>query len=130
MKSKILFALCALFGLLMIVFGSNKFLNFIPMPKDMSEKMIAAMTAIASLKWLMPLAGIAEIVGGALMIMPKTRALGAIVILPITVGIFLFNAVVEPAGLAMAGALLAINLWAIADNWKKYLPMISSSSRY
>jgi putative oxidoreductase len=124
MQQKILNVLCILFGIGMIVFGANKFLNFMPMPEDMPAEQKAAFGALMSLKWLMPLIAIAEIVGGALMLLPKTRALGAIVILPVTVGIVLHNAVFEPSGLAIAGVFAAINIWAIIDNKKKYEPMI------
>jgi len=72
----------------------------------------------------MPLVAVAELLGGLLFIFPKIRALGAIIILPIMVGIILHNAVFMPEGLAIAGPLLLINLWIIADNWGKYKPML------
>jgi uncharacterized membrane protein YphA (DoxX/SURF4 family) len=43
--------------------------------------------AFGEISWLMPLVGIVEVIGGLLFIFPKTRALGAIVILPVMVGI-------------------------------------------
>jgi putative oxidoreductase len=81
--------------------------------------------AFGTIKWLMPLIAAIEILGGLLFIFPKTRALGAIVILPVMVGIIIHNAMFMPSGLIMAGPLLLINIWIIADNWKKYEPMIS-----
>ena len=79
--------------------------------------------AFGNLIWLMPLVGFIEILGGALFIFPKTRALGAIIILPVMVGIILHNAVFMPSGLAIAGVFLIINIWMIQDNWGKYKPM-------
>jgi putative oxidoreductase len=114
----------ALFGLFMIVMGLNKFLNFIPMPK-MSPEMMKIMEAFMMLKWLMPLVGAAEVVGGLLFIFPKTRALGAIVILPVMVGIMLHNMTFMPSGLLLPGIFFLINIWMISDNWKKYTPMVS-----
>lgn len=116
--------LCALFGLFMIVMGLNKFLNFIPTPK-MPPDMMKIMEAFMMLKWLMPLVGAAEVVGGLLFIFPKTRALGAIVILPVMVGIMLHNMVFMPSGLLLPGIFFLVNIWMILDNWKKYTPMIS-----
>jgi len=69
--------------------------------------------------------GAIELIGGLLFAIPKTRALGAIVILPIMVGIVLHNAVYMPEGLAIAGPLLLINLWMVVDNANKYKPMVS-----
>ena len=66
-----------------------------------------------------------ELLGGLLFAIPKTRALGAIVILPVMVGIVIHNAVYMPEGLAIAGPLLLVNLWMIFDNSNKYKPMTS-----
>jgi putative oxidoreductase len=46
------------------------------------------------------------------------------------VGIVLTNTVTEPSGMLMALILFAINLWAIADNWKKYTPMFQQKPVY
>lgn len=114
--------LCALFGLMFVNAGLDKFLHHMPMP-EMRPEDLKIYEAMGTLVWLMPLVGFIEFLGGALFIFPKTRALGAIVILPITVGIILHNAVFMPSGLAIAGPFFLINLWMIFDNWEKYKPM-------
>jgi uncharacterized membrane protein YphA (DoxX/SURF4 family) len=124
MKQKILFVICLLFGLFMINAGLNKFLNYMPMPKDMPESLVKAMTAFMTITWLMPLVGFVEILGGILVMIPKTRALGAIVLFPVVIGILLTNTITEPSGLAMGLVVLAIDLWLIIDNREKYLPMV------
>lgn len=125
MKQKILFVLSLLFGLMFINAGLNKFLNYMPVPKDMPEKLMKAFQSFMEIGWLMPLVGFAEILGGVLFIIPRTRALGAIVIFPVMIGILLTNTVTEPSGLPIALVLFAINLWVIFENREKYLPMIS-----
>ena len=124
MKKKILFAVSLLFGLLFINSGLNKFFNYMPMPKDLPESLIKLMTAFMEIKWLMPLIAVTEIVGGLLFITNKYRALGAIIIFPIMIGILLINIVNAPSGLILALVLLAINLWVIIENREKYMPMI------
>jgi uncharacterized membrane protein YphA (DoxX/SURF4 family) len=124
MKNKILFVVSLLFGLMMINSGLNKFLNYMPMPKDMPESMMKFMGALMEIKWLMPLVGIAEIVGGILFIIPKYRALGAIILLPVMVGILLTGIVNAPSVLVMAIVLLVINLWVIIEDREKFLPLI------
>ena len=123
MKSKILTVLCALFGLGMIVFGANKFYPFMPMPELTDEQKII-FGAFGTIKWLMPLVGFVEIVGGLLIAIPKTRALGAIVILPVMVGIIVHNLTFDPSQLAIPAVFAIINLWAIADNTDRYKAMI------
>jgi uncharacterized membrane protein YphA (DoxX/SURF4 family) len=124
MKNKVLFVLCLLAGLLFIIFGLNKFLNYMPAPKDMPEKMIKVGTAFMEIGWLMPLVGTMEVVGGLLLIIPRTRALGAIVLVPILTGIVLANINMAPSALPMTFALVAIIVWVIVDNRARYLPMI------
>ncbi|MCW3119570.1 MAG: DoxX family rane protein [Chitinophagaceae bacterium] len=127
MKNKILFVLSLLFGLMFINAGLNKFFNYMPVPKDLPEKMQKMGMAFMEISWLMPLVGFAEVVGGLLFIFKRTRALGAIIIFPVMIGILLVNACTMPSGLPLTLALLAINLWVIYENRKKYLPMISKN---
>ena len=125
MKSKILFVLCLLTGLLFINAGLDKFFHYMPVPKDMPEKMVKMGAAFMEIGWLLPLVGAAEIVGGLLLIFPKTRAFGVLVIVPVLTGILLTNITVAPSGLPIVFAIIAIILWVIIDNKEKYLPMIS-----
>lgn len=127
MKKKILFVLCLLFGLMFINAGLNKFFNYMPMPKDMPASMMKVMHAFMEISWLMPLVGAIEVIGGILIIIPKYRALGAIIVFPVMIGILLTNIFNAPSGLPIALTLLAVNLWAIFDNWHKYTPMVSDA---
>lgn len=125
MKKKILFGVSLLFGLMFINAGLNKFFNYMPMPEDIPESMIKVMTAYMEIGWLMPLIAVAEIVGGILFITNRFRALGALIIFPVMVGIVLTHIVNEPSGLPIALILLAINLWAIYENREKFMPLIA-----
>ena len=124
MKSKVLFVLCLLAGLMFINAGLDKFLHYMPVPKDLPQKMVKVMGAFMEIGWLIPLVGAAEILGGLLLILPRTRALGAIILVPVLTGILLANISMAPAGLPIVFALIAIILWVIIDNKEKYLPMI------
>ena len=124
MKNKILFGVSILFGLMFINSGLNKFFNYMPMPKDMPEKMMKVMGAFMEIGWLLPLIAIAEITGGVLFITNKFRALGAIILFPVLVGILLTHIFIAPSGLPLAFVLLGVELWVIIENREKYLPMI------
>ncbi|MBK7138404.1 MAG: DoxX family protein [Bacteroidetes bacterium] len=123
-KSKVFFVFSLLFGIMFINAGLDKFFKFMPMPENMPEKMLKAMEAFNEIGWLMPLVGVAEIIGGLFIIIPKTRALGAIIIFPIMVGIFLTNIVQDSSGLPIAIVFGSILGWIIYENRSKYLPMI------
>jgi putative oxidoreductase len=126
MQKKILNVVSALFGLLLINGGLDKFFHYMPMPETMPEETVKDMTALMEIEWLMPLIATAELVGGVLLLFPKTRALGAIVVLPVMVGVLLTHVLVDRSGLIIALVIWAILLWIIYDSWKKYLPMIKS----
>ncbi len=123
-KSKVLFVLALLFGLMFINAGLDKFFHYMPMPKDMPEKMMKAFGAFMEIGWLMPLVGLAELVGGILIIIPKTRALGALIIFPVMVGIFLTNIVQDKSALPLVIVLAAILGWIMYENREKYMPII------
>ena len=124
MKKNILFVASLLFGLMFIYSGLNKFFRFSPMPKDLPQGMVNLFTAFMQVQWLFPLIATAEIVGGILSIPAKTRALGAIIIFPIMIGVLLTHIMYEPSGLAIVLPLFAINIWILIENRDKYLPMI------
>jgi len=126
MKNKSLFILSLLFGLMIINSGLNKFFNYMPMPEDMSQTWKDTMASFIQIGWLFPLVGIVEIIGGILFISTRTRALGAIVILPVIIGIMLFHLIQAPENIPLAGVFMAINLWVIYENRARYMPLIAS----
>lgn len=123
MKQKILTIVSVLFGLMMLNSGLNKFFNYLPAPEDLPEPMMNDFMAFMEISWLMPLIAIAEILGGVLFMIPRTRALGALVIFPVMVGILLTHIIVEPNGLPIALILWVILLWAMWENREKYKPL-------
>ena len=110
---------------MMVNAGLNKFFNYMPMP-ELSEEMTQIMGSFITIKWILPLVAIVEIIGGFLIVIPKTRALGALVILPVMVGIFVHHLVLDISGIGITLVLFAINIWAIVANFNKYKPMIVS----
>ncbi|MDA9555073.1 DoxX family membrane protein [Pelobium sp.] len=124
MKKKILFVICLLFGLMMVNAGLDKFLHYMPMPEKMPEKLTKVFHAFIEIGWLLPLVGLTEIIGGILFIIPKTRALAALILLPVLVGILLTNTITEQSGLPIALILIGIEFWVIYENKEKYLPII------
>jgi putative oxidoreductase len=124
MKNKILNTVSFLFALLLIMGGLNKFFNFMPMPENMAPALVNDFTAFIEIVWLMPLVGAAEVIGGLLIIIPKTRALGTLVLFPVMVGVILTHIFVDPASLPMGLVLWAIMGWMIYDNREKFKKLI------
>lgn len=124
MKTKILFVLCLLFGLMFINAGLNKFFFYMPMPENPPAEGMKDFAAMMEISWLMPLVAVAEIIGGLLVIIPRTRALGALIIFPIMVGILLTHLLVDTSNVAVALVLAGILGWTMYENKEKYLPII------
>lgn len=124
MKNKILTGFCILFALMMVNAGLNKFFNYMPMP-ELSQEIMEVMGAFMTVKWLLPLVAIVEIIGGVLIAIPKTRALGALIILPVMIGIVIHHLVHDISGIGIGLLLFGINIWAIAANWNKFSAIIN-----
>ncbi len=124
MKNKILFVLSLLFGLMFINAGLNKFFFYMPMPEDAPAEGMKDFAAMMEISWLLPLIAVAEIVGGIFVIIPKTRALGALIIFPVMVGILLTHIFVDTTTLPIAAVLAAILGWIMYENREKYFPLI------
>ena len=116
-----------LFALMMVNAGMNKFFQYMPVPESLSDDAIQLMMAFESSNWLLPLVGIVEIIGGTLIAIPKLRALGALIIFPVMVGIVLFNLTMAPQNLPIAIVLFVINIWAIIADREKFMVLINPS---
>lgn len=112
-----------LFALMFINAGLDKFFHYMPVPDMPALKHVN--DAMGTLSWIIPLAGAVELIGGILILFPKTRALGALMIFPVLIGILAHNITFMPEGLVVAGILFLINIWMIADSWAKIKPLFS-----
>lgn len=124
MKKKIFFVVCLLLGLMFINAGLNKFFNYIPVPEDLPEPQVRMFMAMIQIKWLMPLVGAAEVLGGILLIIPRLRALGALILCPILAGIILTCVSVAPEGFITVLLVTAAWTWVVVENRERYLAVV------
>lgn len=124
MKDRILNVFAAIYGLLLVNGGLNKLFHYMPTPEDLSQELLRDFEALAEVSWLMPLIALAEISGGVLIVFPKTRALGALIVFPVMVGVLLTHVFVDPSQIVIAIVIWAILLWIIYDNRERYLPIV------
>ena len=124
MQRIILRVLSAVTGLLFINGGLNKFLNYMPVPDDLPESLQRDFAALVEIEWLMPLIGAAEIVGGLLLLFPRTRALGTLVLIPVATGILLTHLLVDPAQLVIPVVIWVVLVWIILADIQKFLPLV------
>lgn len=98
-----------------------------PMP-ELSPEMMAVFGAMMTIKWLIPLVAVAEIVGGVFLAIPRYRALGALILLPVMVGIIVHHLTHDLAGIGLGLFLFLIEVWVIAEDKEKFMPLVSNGA--
>ena len=108
-----------LLGLIFVVFGSNMFLHFIPMPPPPEGPARDFMTALFVSHHLYVI-GALQVAGGLLLLTGRWAPLGLTVLGPVIVNILAFHVLMAPAGLgtAMVASALALFLvWRYRENF-------------
>lgn len=119
MNPKLTIILRLLLGLILLVFGANKFFQFIPAP-PMEGPPSDFFGALFATGYMIPLIAITEIVAGVLLLTNKWTGLALIFAAILSVNIILFHIMLAPASIA-AGAVVAIlTMVLIYANWKKF----------
>ena len=109
----------SLLGLILVVFGSNMFLHFIPMPPPPEGPARDFMTAMFVSHYLY-VVGALQVVGGLLLFTGRWTPLGLALVGPVIVNIVCFHALMAPAGLPIAiaaSALAVFLLWRHRGNF-------------
>jgi uncharacterized membrane protein YphA (DoxX/SURF4 family) len=106
-----------LLGLIFVVFGSNIFLHFIPMPPPPPGPIGDFSKALFVTHYLHVVA-VFQIAGGLLLLIGRFVPLGLALLAPVIVNIDLVHILMEPSGLPMAivvSILLVFLIWRYRD---------------
>ncbi len=125
MKHKINLIIRILLGLVLLVFGLNKFLGFMPAP-ELSAEAGQLMGAMAESGYILQATGIVEIVVGALLLTGLFVPLALLLLAPISVNIVLFHAVLDPAGIGPAAAVALLNVYLMLTHFSAYRPLLKA----
>ena len=90
-----------LLGLIFVVFGSNIFLHFIPMP-PLPATLAGDFSKALMQSHYMYVVGLLQVSGGLLLLIGRYVPLGLTLLGPVIVNILLFHLFLEPTGLPMA----------------------------
>jgi putative oxidoreductase len=102
MKSKLPLIARLLLGLIFFVFGLNGFLNFIPVPPNMPERLTTFMGGLMASGYFFPFLKGTEVICGLLLLIGAFVPLALVVLAPIVLNIFLVHAFMAPSGLPLA----------------------------
>ncbi|NME66994.1 DoxX family membrane protein [Flammeovirga aprica] len=120
-EGKATMAVRYLLALMMIVFGLNKFLNFIPMPP--ASKEVAQVFGALMLMGILPIVGILEIVGGLLLATKIAVPATLVVLGAIGFNAVLFHATLDPAGIGGSIAFLGMVIYLAYVYRSKFAPL-------
>lgn len=124
MNDKVLLGLRVLLGLFMLIFGLNKFLNFIPMPPIEGDG--GTLMGIYFTSGFLNIIGILEIVFGLALLLGKYVPLALTILTAIMFNALLFHILHDPAGAGGAGVALVLCLalvYGYKDRFKSLLSM-------
>ena len=124
MNDKVKMGLRILLGVMMIVFGANKFGNFMPMPAPAGEWGVLMGSLTSS--GFMTLIGILEIVGGLLLVVGKYVPLALTVVAAILFNAAVLHGLYDPANITGAIVFLIITLVLIYFNKERFRELLSS----
>lgn len=125
MNEKLITGVRILLGLGLVVFGSNKFLHFMPMP-EMSPEAGSFMGALVATGYIMPIVAVVQILAGLSFLTNKFVPLMAVVLFPIMLNAFLVHAVLDPMGVGGAAVFTLLNITLLWANKSKYQPMLQA----
>jgi len=114
-----------LLGLMYLFSSVVYFINYTPEAPKLSADQTTFMAGVMASVYLMPLIKVTELVSAILLLIGRTAPLGAIIIFPVTLNIFLYHAFLGPQQLPMVAVMLIFNLFLLFAYHKKYLPIIS-----
>ena len=114
-----------LMGAMLVVFGLNKFLQFMSMPPPAPE-MGAYMGALFATGYIFPLIAVIEISTGALFLANKFTALAAIILFPVMLNAFLAHLFLDSAGIGAAALIISMNLFLFFANKEKYSEVLKA----
>jgi len=111
-----------IYGLALLFFGLNTFLQFGPAPQ-FNEAATAYLTALFNTGFILPIMAIVWIITGLLFIFNKASALAAVLIFPLSLNIMLFHIFLDFSGFFIALIVFVLNLYLLYVYLDKYKPM-------
>jgi len=101
-----------LLGLIFVVFGSNAFLHFIPMP-PLPQNLAGDYTRVFLASGYVYVIGGLQVIGGLLLLIGRFVPLGLTILGAIIVNILIFHALMAPEGFAPGLVVTALELFLV-----------------
>ncbi len=111
-----------LLGFILLVFGLNKFLEFMPMP-PLTPEAGEFMGALVKTGYMMPIVAVVEIITGLLILFNKYLPLALIIAFPVILNAFLFHLFLDVSGIGGAALTIILLIYQMVTQKKSYQPL-------
>jgi len=109
-------------GIMLVVFGSNNFLHFIPLPPPTGSA-ADFLNSLGATGYIFPVVGVLEVFIGVMLLVKKWMAFVLILLAPISINILLFHLFLDIPGVSAALLVVILNAILIYKHWKQYIPL-------
>lgn len=106
-------------GIMLVLFGANKFFGFIPLP-ELPEKAASFMTSLGATGYVLKTVGVLEILIGVMLLLKKWVAFALTLLAPISINILLFHVFLDVTGIGGAILVTVLNGILIYKHWPQY----------
>ena len=125
MNPKVITGARIVLGLMLVVFGLNKFLQFMPTP-PMTDEAGPFMGALVGTGYMMPIVAVVEIAVGALLLFNRYVALALLLLAPISVNIVAFHLFLDIGGIGGAAFVFILNVFLLFAYRNRYQPLLTN----
>jgi|GEM_PF-5693565 len=112
------------FGAIFLMAGLNHFFGWFPLP-FMAEPAQVFMQHLKQAPYFMDAVALTQIVGGGLCFLGLFVPLGALILAPVVVQIFLFHFFLDPGNLWIAATIGVLQILIFIRYWTRFLPFVS-----
>jgi len=120
--NKLVLILRILLGAMLVLFGINKFIGFLPEFEFANPEAGVFFGALAS-SYVLKTVGLIEVIVGFLLLINKAVPFALVLLAPISVNIILFHLTLDPANIGPAIFVFLVNTFLISKFWGKYKPL-------
>lgn len=117
--NKLIVILRIVLGAMLIVFGLNKFIGFLPDFEFANPEAGIFFGALAS-SYVLKTVGLVEVIVGLLLVINKAVPFALVLMAPISVNIILFHATLDPANIGPGAFVFLVNSFLIFKYWNSY----------